>query len=417
MTDAFVPPDTVLRVLAAAFGLIIGSFLNVVVHRVPRGESVVTPRSRCPSCGRLIRWYENVPVLSFVFLRARCAGCSSRISWRYPALEAATGLLFLLAFERFGPTLALPTSWLFIALMIALAGIDAEHFLLPDAITLPFVVVGLGIALAEPIVPVEDALLGVLVAFATLEALNLAYKLVRGRDGFGGGDTKMLMLMGAFLGFQQMLLALVVASVAGVVVGIPAAAVQRRRRIVARGARESQEPAAEEEVLPEEPRPRLRELLPRTLGEALPLLLVPAISATWLFEGGSPRRTAMALVAAGAACLVVDRLLAKRARVSPALALLLLAASVAGWPVGIPLLAGIAGIVVLVVLARPPLVAPRPAPLAEEKAPPDDAPLSQAELPFGVFLAIGGIVAMLAGGTIVDWYLAQSASLWGGADA
>jgi leader peptidase (prepilin peptidase)/N-methyltransferase len=229
MTDLDLPL-ALTRTWIVAFGLVVGSFLNVVVHRVPRGESVVTPRSRCPGCGRLIRWYENVPILSWLALRARCAGCGMRISWRYPAVELLTAALFLACHERFGFTVALAIAVPFVAAMLALVFIDAGHLLLPDSITLPLALLGAALAFVSPLTTPEDALLGALMSFFALEGMNLAYKLVRGRDGFGGGDTKMMVAVGLFLGWRMALLTLVLGSFLGVLLGIPALAWSRRRR-------------------------------------------------------------------------------------------------------------------------------------------------------------------------------------------
>ncbi len=139
-----------LGVYAAVLGLIVGSYLNVVIHRLPLGISTVFPRSRCPQCGTAIRAVDNVPVVSFLLLRGRCRHCGARISWRYPAVEAATAALFLACFLRFGISLQAPVAALFAALMLALAMIDYDHMILPDKLTWPGIALGL---LLQPLVP------------------------------------------------------------------------------------------------------------------------------------------------------------------------------------------------------------------------------------------------------------------------
>src|SRR5215210_7624307 len=141
--DLSLVPFSVALVFVTAIGALIGSFLNVVIHRVPREESIVFPNSRCPQCGAAIRPYDNVPVLSYLILGGRCRACRAPISARYPAVEALTGLLFALTFAHDGLTLALPFDLVFVAALVALVFIDAEHMILPDAITLP----GLALAL------------------------------------------------------------------------------------------------------------------------------------------------------------------------------------------------------------------------------------------------------------------------------
>ena len=146
MESAPVSLHILLPVLAGLLGLVIGSYLNVVIHRLPLGISTVLPRSRCPACGAAIRPRDNVPVVSYLLLRGRCRACAAPISWQYPAIEVATALLFAACALRFGPTPAAAVAALFCALMVVLAAIDVEHFLLPDRLTLPGLATGLLLA-------------------------------------------------------------------------------------------------------------------------------------------------------------------------------------------------------------------------------------------------------------------------------
>lgn len=213
-------PPLFFPVFATILGLMVGSFLNVVIHRLPRGESLSYPPSRCPQCGATIRWYDNVPVLSYLLLRGRCRDCHAPISPRYPLVEAATGLLFLAVAVKVPQLL-----WAFHAvvlgsLCLALAFIDLEHMILPDVLTLPGVVLGLLFALLGGPTPFVDAAIGSVLGAALPLAIIWAYRWLRGVEGMGLGDVKLLAMLGAFLGWQGMLLTLALGAVAGAVVGV-----------------------------------------------------------------------------------------------------------------------------------------------------------------------------------------------------
>ena len=206
---------------ALVAGLVVGSFANVCIHRLPRGESVVTPRSRCPACGARIGALDNIPVLSFLALRGRCRRCRARISLRYPAIEAANGLLYVALAARLGPAPRTFVLMAFVTAVLVLGLIDLEHQLLPDVITLPGTAAGVAASFLpdSPVTPL-GSLLAATLGFAALTAVNLAYRASRGTDGFGGGDPKMVAMIGAFLGGRGALLAVFVASVLGSLVGL-----------------------------------------------------------------------------------------------------------------------------------------------------------------------------------------------------
>lgn len=212
--------------IVAFLGLAIGSFLNVVIHRLPRGQSLVSPGSRCPSCGYALRAADNVPILSYLFLGGRCRRCRTRISLRYPIVELITGALFVLFYFVFGWTPLLAARLVFVSAMIALFAIDLEHHLLPDAITLPGIVVGL---VASAFLPpgFVDALIGTLLGGGVLWAIGEAYYRYSGQEGMGGGDVKMLAMIGAFLGWPQVIVTLVFSSIAGSVIGVIVIAIKR----------------------------------------------------------------------------------------------------------------------------------------------------------------------------------------------
>ncbi|HMB53383.1 MAG TPA: prepilin peptidase [Thermoanaerobaculia bacterium] len=220
MLDLFPLGRLQLDLFAVALGLIVGSYLNVVVHRLPRGISTVTPRSRCPGCGAPIRWFDNLPLVSWLRLRGRCRHCAAPIAWRYPAVEVLAGLLFLAAAERFGWSWETPVGWLFLALLLALAAIDVEHLLLPDRLTLPGIVAGLAV---QPLLPWGGwvvALAGAMLGGGLLLALWGGWYLLRGEEGMGLGDVKMLAMIGAFLGWKGVAVALFAATFFGSVVGL-----------------------------------------------------------------------------------------------------------------------------------------------------------------------------------------------------
>ena len=205
--------------IVALFGLAIGSFLNVVIHRLPRGASIVSPGSRCPACGYALRAMDNIPVVSYLMLRGRCRQCGVRISPRYPLVEIATAALFVLHYFVFGWAPLLAVRLLFAASLVALFAIDLEHHLLPDAITLPGVGAGL---LASLFLPpgIRDALIGVLAGGGVLWLIGEAYYRYAGEEGMGGGDVKMLAMIGAFLGWQLVIVTLVFSSIAGSLIGV-----------------------------------------------------------------------------------------------------------------------------------------------------------------------------------------------------
>jgi leader peptidase (prepilin peptidase)/N-methyltransferase len=209
-----------LVVLLGIFGLILGSFLNVCISRLPAGESVVSPRSRCPSCRTLIQWYDNIPVLSYVVLGGKCRRCHTAISARYPAIELATSLAFVVQGMAFGLTPGpLLARLVFTALLIALFGTDLETQRLPNVLTYGGIVAGLAFSLAFPPYIVAS-LIGAALGGGVLWLVRWSWRLATGKDGMGLGDVKMLAMIGAFLGWQQVAVVLFLASIAGAVIGL-----------------------------------------------------------------------------------------------------------------------------------------------------------------------------------------------------
>ena len=201
-------------------GLVVGSYLNVLIHRIPRGKSTVLPRSSCPYCHGPIRARDNLPVLSFLLLRGRCRNCQAPISWRYPLIEGLTAVLFMASFYRFGIGPYLVHALVFCCLMVLLAAIDVEHFLLPDRITLPGILVGLALQLWAPMPGLLDAVIGTLIGAGILILVINYWYWWRGEEGMGIGDVNMLAMIGAFLGWQGVLTTIVLSTSSGALVGI-----------------------------------------------------------------------------------------------------------------------------------------------------------------------------------------------------
>ncbi len=212
--------DILFSIIAFVFGLSIGSFLNVVIHRLPRGESVVSGRSKCPSCSGLISWYDNVPLLSFVLLRARCRRCRAPIAWRYPAVELVTALAAALSVWFLGATLDAVWIFVFYAVLLAITLIDWSHQIIPDVLSLGGMAVGwLGAAICLDLTLV-DSLLGSLVGAGSLFLVGAVYRAVRKAEGMGGGDVKLMGMIGAFVGWRMVLPVLLIASAGGALYGI-----------------------------------------------------------------------------------------------------------------------------------------------------------------------------------------------------
>jgi len=212
-----------IQLLIASFvlGAIVGSFLNVCIYRIPAGESIVSPPSRCPGCGSGIRWYQNIPILSWVVLGGRCAACKQSISPRYPLIEGLNGLLFVLISHSFGLAWATLVYWLLAAALVVITFIDLDHQIIPDLISLPGILIGFACSFAVPWLGWLDSLLGVLLGGGLLLAIAWGYQVVAKRDGMGGGDIKLLAMIGAFLGWKAIFPVIFLASLVGTVIGVP----------------------------------------------------------------------------------------------------------------------------------------------------------------------------------------------------
>ena len=214
-------------IFAAAFGLVVGSFLNVCIYRVPRRESVSWPGSHCTSCERLLSWFENIPLLSWLVLRGRCRTCRTPISVQYPLVEVVTAAVFVGAYLLYGPTPLMVVRIAFACALIVLFMIDLEHQILPNPITIPGLAIGLACSMFLP-PGWKSALAGALFGGVFPWLIAEAYLRLRGREGMGMGDFKMLAMVGAFLGWPMIYLILMLACLLGVVIGGGALLLMRR---------------------------------------------------------------------------------------------------------------------------------------------------------------------------------------------
>ncbi|MBI3344735.1 MAG: prepilin peptidase [Gammaproteobacteria bacterium] len=243
MMDIFQTLPWLFILSAGLLGLIVGSFLNVVIHRLPQMMErewrahcaelsgapqtvaparfdLLHPPSHCPQCGRGVKAAENIPLLSYLLLGGKCAGCGARIALRYPIVEVSTALLSAVVAWYFGAggvgLAALPLTWA----LIALSFIDFDHQLLPDSITLPFLWAGLGLSLFNVFVDSETAIIGALAGYLSLWSVYIMFKLVTGKQGMGHGDFKLLAMLGAWLGWQALPVIILLSSLLGALVGI-----------------------------------------------------------------------------------------------------------------------------------------------------------------------------------------------------
>jgi leader peptidase (prepilin peptidase)/N-methyltransferase len=209
-------------------GAAVGSFLNVVAYRLPAGKSVVRPPSHCPACGVNIRWYDNIPIFSWLFLRGRCRSCGIRISIQYPLVELANGLISLALFLRFGPTLSFLVLFALCSALVVITAIDLHHQIIPDVITLPGIVMGFALSFIIPGHSWLNSLLGILIGGGSLWLVIILYYLVKKEEGMGFGDVKFLAMLGAFLGWRSIPFIIFVASLVGAVVGVILMKVQKK---------------------------------------------------------------------------------------------------------------------------------------------------------------------------------------------
>jgi leader peptidase (prepilin peptidase)/N-methyltransferase len=206
--------------IVLAFGAVIGSFLNVCIYRLPREESVAWPASHCPACRQAIAFYDNIPIVSYLILQGRCRSCRAPISIRYPLVEAANAIGYVIVFWMFGFTAEACAYAALFSALIVITGTDLSHTMIPDAVTLPGILVGLLCAALVLPITVVESLIGILVGGGLLWFLAWVSPYVFGKEGMGGGDIKLMAMVGAFVGWQPVLLAIMIGSFLGSVVGV-----------------------------------------------------------------------------------------------------------------------------------------------------------------------------------------------------
>jgi leader peptidase (prepilin peptidase)/N-methyltransferase len=211
-----------ITILAFVFGACIGSFLNVCIHRIPAGRSIVRPGSHCPRCRQAVAGYDNIPLFSYLLLGGRCRHCRTPISLRYPLVELLGGLAAVACLSAFGPTLHALAAFSFVAVLMAVTFIDIDHRIIPDAISLPGIPLFFLASLTVPTMTWRASILGILAGGGSLLAVAWLYRAVTGRDGMGGGDIKLLAMIGAMVGWQGIVFTLFAASTLGTLVGLVA---------------------------------------------------------------------------------------------------------------------------------------------------------------------------------------------------
>lgn len=221
--------DIILSTFCIVIGAIVGSFLNVVIIRLPQEDSsIVFPSSHCPKCNKNISWYDNIPVISFLLLKGKCRSCKAKISFQYPLVEILMAILSYALFERFFISFTFVIYFLFCASLLAIIFIDSYHQIIPDLISLPGIVAGFAFSFFNPLVTWQSSGLGVLLGGGSLYLIAATYFLLTKRDGMGGGDIKLLAMIGAFLGWQSLPFIVFGSSLLGSVVGIFAMLQQKK---------------------------------------------------------------------------------------------------------------------------------------------------------------------------------------------
>jgi leader peptidase (prepilin peptidase) / N-methyltransferase len=206
-------------IIGFLFGLFIGSFLNVCIYRIPENASIVTPPSNCPGCGTPVRFYDNIPVLSYLLLLGKCRSCRMHISLRYPLVEVLTGVVAALCVLRFGFTAVAAIYFAFMATLLVITFIDLDHRIIPDVISLPGIPIFFAATFFLPGIGPVDSLIGILAGGGSLFLVAWGYYMLTGKEGMGGGDIKLLGMIGAITGWQGILLTVFAASITGTVIG------------------------------------------------------------------------------------------------------------------------------------------------------------------------------------------------------
>jgi len=221
-------PGVIFAIFSFLLGAAVGSFLNVCIYRLPAGESIVSPPSRCPACGARIRPWHNIPILGWLILRGKCRDCGAPISPRYPFVELLNGLLTLALFLKFGPSPTFLVLFVFCSALVAITFIDLDHQIIPDVISLPGIVVGFACSFVLPWLGWKSSLMGIVAGGGSLLLVAWLYELFTKKEGMGGGDIKLLAMMGAFLGWRSVPFIIFASSLIGSVIGVTLMLIQKK---------------------------------------------------------------------------------------------------------------------------------------------------------------------------------------------
>lgn len=207
-------------VISFIFGAIVGSFLNVCILRIPAGNSIAYPPSHCPKCQYAIKWYDNIPMISYLVLMGKCRNCKERISFRYPLVEFLTAIFSLAAMMMFGPSLAFLIYFAFVSSLIVITFIDLDHQIIPDIISLPGIPLGFLASFVLPEITYKESLIGIVIGGGLLLLVAIGYEFITKKEGMGGGDVKLLAMIGAFLGWKGVLFTIFSGSLVGTIIGV-----------------------------------------------------------------------------------------------------------------------------------------------------------------------------------------------------
>lgn len=204
---------------SALLGLILGSFINVCIYRIPMKKSIVSPPSSCPCCGERIRFYDNIPLVSYLLLFGKCRHCQRHIPWSYPTVEALTSLLSMALFIKYGLSFQYFLFLLFAASLVTVSFIDLNHQIIPDILSLPGIVIGLATSFFINHISLLDSLIGIIAGGGVLYLIAISFKYLTGKDGMGGGDVKLLAMIGAWIGWRALPFIVLISSLAGAIIG------------------------------------------------------------------------------------------------------------------------------------------------------------------------------------------------------
>ncbi len=220
--------ELIMKVFSVAFGLALGSFANVCIYRIPLKKSLVYPPSSCPNCGQKIKFYDNIPVLSYLILRGKCRNCGTHISIRYPLVELILGILSLALFIRYGISYQYILFLIFLGSLVVCTFIDIDHQIIPDLISLPGILIGFAISIIFNHITWLDSMIGILGGGGILYLIAVIFERLTGKEGMGGGDIKLLAMIGAWLGWQSLPLIILISSLTGTIIGGGALLISRR---------------------------------------------------------------------------------------------------------------------------------------------------------------------------------------------